>query len=338
MRNPNGYGTVAKLSGTRRNPFIVKKVTGWKDNGQPIYSIIGYTATREEGNILLAQYNNNPWDVDKAKITLDKLFDLWKEKKAPKLGKSNRSLLCSAFKHCKTLSKLPYRNIKAFHMQDTIDNCGKSYATQAAIKSLWGHLDRFALEIDIISKCYSDLLSSDPVPETSKIPFTDEEVQCLWDHQNEPWVDSILVFLYSGWRISELLEIKPSDVDLTLGIMKGGTKTKAGKDRIVPIHSKIRPLIEKRISENSPYLFSYNGNRCTNSTYYNIWNEIMKRLNMRHTPHECRHTFRTRLDAAGANHRCMDLLMGHVSKSTGDRVYNHKTIEDLKNAIELITN
>ena len=47
MRNPNGYGTVAKLSGARRRPFIVKKVSGWKDNGQPIYSIIGYTETRE---------------------------------------------------------------------------------------------------------------------------------------------------------------------------------------------------------------------------------------------------------------------------------------------------
>lgn len=338
MRNPNGYGTVAKLSGARRRPFIVKKVSGWKDNGQPIYSIIGYTETREEGNILLAQYNNDPWDVDKAKITLEGLFDLWKKKRAPKLGKSNQAVLSSAFKHCKKLFKLPYRNIKAFQMQDIIDNCGKSYATQASIKSLWGHLDRFALEMDIISKCYSDLLSSDPIPETSKIPFTDKEVKCLWDHQGEPWIDSILVFLYSGWRISELLNMKTVDVDLKEGSMTGGTKTKAGKDRIVPIHSKIMPFIEKRVAEGNEYLFSYNRKRCIKQTYYNIWNEIMDRLNMQHTPHECRHTFRTRLDAAGANHRCMDLLMGHVSKDTGDRVYNHKTIEDLKNAIELITN
>ena len=42
MRNPNGYGTVARLSGNRRRPFIVKKVADWKENGQPIYCIIGY--------------------------------------------------------------------------------------------------------------------------------------------------------------------------------------------------------------------------------------------------------------------------------------------------------
>ena len=59
MRLPNGYGTVAKLSGNRRRPYIVKETVGWK-NRQPVYNIIGYTATREEGLQLLAQYNNDP--------------------------------------------------------------------------------------------------------------------------------------------------------------------------------------------------------------------------------------------------------------------------------------
>ena len=103
MRNPNGYGTVAKLSGNRRRPFIVKKVIGWNNKGHPIYDIVGYTETREAGNLLLAEYNRDPWDVDRAKITMKELFELWKEKKAPKLGESNRSSLCSAFKHCSAL-------------------------------------------------------------------------------------------------------------------------------------------------------------------------------------------------------------------------------------------
>ena len=56
MRNPNGYGTVAKLSGQRRRPYIVKKTIGWNDKGHPIYDIIGYAETREAGNIMLAEY------------------------------------------------------------------------------------------------------------------------------------------------------------------------------------------------------------------------------------------------------------------------------------------
>lgn len=64
----------------------------------------------------------------------------------------------------------------------------------------------------------------------------------------------------------------------------------------------------------------------------------MQLFNMDHTPHECRHTFRSRLDTAGANSVCIDRIMGHASKGTGERIYTHKTIQELKNAIELITN
>lgn len=336
MRAPNGFGTVARLSGNRRRPFIIKKVTGWNDKGHPIYEIIGYAATREEGLIILSEYNRDPWDVDRAKITLQQLFDLWKEKKAPKLGASNRASMTSAYKYCAPLGNKPYKQIRSYQMQETIDTCGKSYSTQAAIKNLWGHLDRFALEMDIINRCFSDLLTSDPVPPTQKQPFTDDEVNTVWKHQNEPWVDSVLVFLYSGWRISELLSMKKSDVDLQVGTMKGGTKTKAGKDRVVPIHSKIRPLVERRMNELGSYLFSYNGKQCSQSQYRLFWADFMKAWGMDHTPHECRHTFRTRLDRAGANQKCCDLLMGHVSKDTGNRVYNHKTLDELKAAVELV--
>ena len=179
MRLPNGYGTVARLSGKRRRPYIVKKTIGWNEKGHPIIEIVGYTATREAGLELLAQYNRDPWDVDRAKVTLQELFDLWKEKKAPKLGKSNRASLCSAFKHCSALVNKPYKQIKAFQMQETIDGCGKGYSTQGAIKNLWGHLDRFALELDVVSRCYSELLTSVSIPPSPRDSFSDAMIEQL---------------------------------------------------------------------------------------------------------------------------------------------------------------
>ena len=330
MKLPNNYGSISKLSGKRRRPYIVRKS---KDGG---FIIIGYAESREEGLAMLAAYNANPWDVDKVKITLRELFDLWKEKKAPKLGDSNRSSLYSAFRHCSSLEDVPYRQIKAYQMQDCIDNCGKGYSTQAAIKNLWGHLDRFALELDVSSSRYADLLTSDPIPPTNRKPFTKEEISCLWEHQAEPWVDTVLIFIYSGWRISELLALRPEDIDLKAGTMKGGTKTNAGKDRIVPIHPKIRGFIEARLSDSPQRLISQNGKPISATTYRNLWADLMRQLQMEHTPHECRHTFETLLDAAGGNRRCIDLLMGHTSKDTGNRVYNHKTLEELKATVELI--
>lgn len=332
MKLPNKYGSISKLSGKRRRPYIVRKSSETGD-----YMIIGYAATREEGLAMLAAYNANPWDIDKAKITLQELFELWQEKKAPKLGSSNRSSLKSAYKHCSKLGGLPYKQIKAYQMQDIIDNCGKGYSTQGAIKNLWGHLDKFALELDISSSRYADLLTSEPIPETSRLPFTKEEIAKLWDHQGEAWVDTVLIFIYSGWRISELLALRQEDVDLAAGTMKGGTKTKAGKGRIVPIHPKIRGFIEKRLADGGSYLISQNGKPISTTAYRALWSEIMDKLKMNHTPHECRHTFETLLDAAGGNRRCIDLLMGHTSKDTGNRVYNHKTIDELRATVELIS-
>lgn len=332
MKLPNKYGSISKLSGKRRRPYIVRKPD---ESGKCV--IIGYTATREEGLALLAAYNANPWDIDKAKITLQELFDLWQEKKAPKLGKSNQNSLKSAFKYCAPLGGLPYRQIKTYQMQDIIDSCGRGYSTQGAIKNLWGHLDKFALELDISSSRYSDLLTSEPIPPTSRQPFTKEEIAKLWEHQGEAWVDTVLIFIYSGWRISELLALRPEDIDLEAGTMKGGTKTKAGKGRIVPIHPKIRGFIEARLADGGSCLISQNGKPISTTTYRALWAEIMGKLKMQHTPHECRHTFETLLDAAGGNRRCIDLLMGHTSKDTGNRVYNHKTIEELRATVELIS-
>ena len=54
MKNPNGYGSVVKLSGNRRKPYAVRKTAGWNEKGHPIYINIGYFSTREEGLIALA--------------------------------------------------------------------------------------------------------------------------------------------------------------------------------------------------------------------------------------------------------------------------------------------
>jgi integrase len=337
LKNPNGYGSVVKLSGNRRNPFAVRKTIGWTDKAHPIYKTVGYYATREEGMIVLAEYNRNPYDIDLAKVTMKELYDKWSTKYFPKISTASKNAHKSAFKKAEVLHDMAYKKIKSFHMQDIIDDCGLGYSTQWAIKNLFGQLDKFALELDVIMKPNSALITAEPIPETKKVPFTDEEVDKVWAIKDHEWVDSVLMFLYSGFRISELLGIKTENVDMEAGTIQGGTKTKAGKDRIVPIHSKIIDLVQKRFDEGNEYLLSLDGKKLTSAKYYEFWDLIMNELKLNHTPHECRHTFRSRLDSAGANKVCIDLMMGHKSKEVGERVYTHKTLIELKTAIELIS-
>jgi hypothetical protein len=55
-----------------------------------------------------------------------------------------------------------------------------------------GHLDRFAFEIDVIDKVYSQITTAPPIPETKKTPFTVEQIEQLWTIENESWVDTVI--------------------------------------------------------------------------------------------------------------------------------------------------
>lgn len=329
MRLPNGYGSVVKYKHLRHPYQVRSAVYGYDERGCPLFDIIGYADTREQGLAMLAEYNANPWNVKDQNITLEKLFEWWVKFKVPKLGEKNAVNLKSAFKYLEKLYKLPYKKIKAPQMQETIDSCGVGASTQKKIKSLWTHLDNAALELDIPVRGFAKLLRTDPEEAPEKSVFTEAEISRLWDHAEDPWVDSVLVLLYSGWRISELLSLKKENVDLDAMTMRGGAKTEAGKNRIVPIHHRIATIIIDRMEEDGDLLFDIKI-----SSYRDRWERIMDDLGMVHTPHECRHTFRTRLDAAGVSQKCCDLLMGHKSHDIGNRVYNHKTIDELRDAVE----
>lgn len=332
MRLPNRYGSVTKLKGNRRKPFMVREGTSGNQ------TVIGCTATKEEGLKLLADYNKKPWNIGEKPLHLKELYLLWLDKKGIKLGKASLHSLKSAWKHCERLSDEKYDNLKVYQMQECIDECGCGYATQGAIKNLFHHLDKFAMELEISVKNNATLLSvATATPEKKKI-FSEEERKTLWDHKYDDWVDSILFFLHTGFRISELLDIKKSQVDLEIRCITGGGKTEAGKNRIIPIHPDIMPLIIDRMTEDGEYLLSYRGKKCDQQWYRSKWKKMMERFSMNHTPHECRHTFRSLLDTAGANPVCIDRLMGHRSQGTGERVYTHKSLEELRANLELVTN
>jgi hypothetical protein len=337
VKHPNGYGSVVKLSGNRRRSFCARKTDGYDERGFPIYRVIGYYAKREEALMALAEYNRNPYDIDLSKITMQELYDRWSARDFPKMSASSASSHKAALKHCSPLLPMPYKSIKAYQMQEMIDGCGHGYSTQGAIKNLFGKLDLYAMELDIIAKKNSELIHAAPIPPTSKEPFTKAEIETVWGYRREPYADTILILLYSGFRINEILSVETANVNLDEKWMKGGLKTKAGRDRVVPIHRLIFDIVKKRAQEGNKYLISLNGKRVSQSQYYTFWNAFMAAHGMNHTPHECRHTFRSLLDSAGANKKCIDLMMGHTSKDVGERVYTHKTLQELAEALALVT-
>lgn len=78
------------------------------------------------------------------------------------------------------------------------------------------------------------------------------------------------------------------------------------------------------------------GNPYSESRFYIAWKKMMQKIDADKTPHEARHTFETLLDNAGGNRKCIDMLMGHKSMDIGNRVYNHKTLDQLRETINLL--
>lgn len=336
MKNPNGYGSVFKLGGNRRKPWCARVTVGWTDEGKQQYKNIGYYEERSEAMIALAQYNNDPYDLDSNKITFGEIYEKWSEEKFPKISDSNIRGYKTSFNKCAFLHKMKFKQIRKMHMQRVIDeNAHLSYQVRMKLKTLFSQLYRFAIENDIVEKDYSKFVDAgEMTTKIVRVPFSDDEIETLWNNLDKPYIDTILIMIYSGMRVGELLEIKTADVDLNKQIMIGGIKTKASIDRIIPIHNRILPLID---TSKEYLVVSPTGKKMSYNNYIQRqFTPIMKELGMNHLPHDCRHTTATKLDNADVNRKIVKMILGHASNDVTERVYTHKTSEQLLSAINKI--
>ena len=340
MRNPNGYGSVHKLSGKRRKPYAVQVTTGWDEEGRQIRKYLSYHTSKSEAMRALAKYNDNPYDLDNISVTFAEIYARWSELKFKNISASGVRGYQAAYKFCKPLHNMKFQDIRTNHMQGVIENSNRKHASLKKIKVLFNQLFEYAMKHDVVMKDYSTFVDVGKNKEVStRKPFTADEIQTLWDNSDFPYVDTILIMIYTGFRIGELLDIRLENIDLINRTITGGSKTEAGKNRLVPIHDKIFDFIKNRMEDNkSEYLIcnSKNGKMVYESYKRLCFYNIMKKLSMYHKPHDCRHTFATLLNNAEANSTSIKNLIGHSSFLTTEKIYSHKDVEELRKAIKLI--
>ena len=169
--------------------------------------------------------------------------------------------------------------------------------------------------------------------------------------------DFIVLLFETGLRISEMIGLKVSDIDLTarkvsvkhqLSADKTTTETKtmAGVREIpltdtacLSLKRVLRERSKKQVKpEYGEYLFiGKNGE----PVMANCWQEKFRRLKKKWmerepelatdvTPHVCRHTFCTRLVASGMSPKVVQYLMGHEDASVTMNVYTHTSYEQVE--------
>lgn len=148
----------------------------------------------------------------------------------------------------------------------------------------------------------------------------------------------VLDILYcTGMRLSELLNLKESDIDLIKRELK--VLGKGNKERIIPfdrnLEQSIREYLEVKhaaFGESTPYiLLTDKGQQMYPKFVYNLVKHFLSLVTTvdKRSPHVLRHTFATHLSNSGADLNAIKELLGHSSLAA-TQVYTHNNIEKLK--------
>ena len=355
MRNPNNYGTITNLGKGRRKPLAVRVHVGTKLTPEkreiPQYKYIGYFENTPEGKKaaiqLLAEYNQgHSVSALMKKPTFLELANEWLERHELALNTNNSNNVDSNISHYKSsLNKCTYifnKSIDTVSFKD-VQGIADSVVTMSKssvmkLKTLINGTFDLARKSKYIPENFICDVDFNYARKTDSIhePFSEEEIEQLWSMSQDKEVKVLLIMIYTGFRPTEFLRIENNNVHIEDRYIIGGGKTEAGTDRIVPIHEKIVPFVRYLMSDND-YLFNNQGKMWSYSRFVvAYWNPLMKRLNMKHLPHDTRHTCATLLDRYRANQNCIKDILGHAREGVTNRVYVDKILKDLLEAINLI--
>lgn len=343
MKLPNGYGTVFKLSGNRRNPYIARVTVGWTDDGKQIREVVGYYPTRQAALNALAEYNTAPYDISKAKMTF---ADVYNEvmKDSDSFSLSAIKTYKAGYKYFADIHEMPFKDIKFIHLQKCVDKNKNGYQSRRLMKKTAAKMYSWAIKYDLTDKDYSKMIELGDTNKTAteRQPFSSEEIQTLWKYADEYYIKVVLVLIYTGVRINELLNLLKENVYLDEQYFKViDSKTAAGV-REVPIADKILPFFKYFYGySETEYLMSTATNPAQRLNYDNwqrkIWREIMKNLDMKHTTHETRHTCISQMTIHNVNPTTIKFIVGHKSiMSLTEKIYTHIPMSEKIKAVNTI--
>ena len=369
-RLPNGFGQISEIKGRNlRKPFRAMVTVGKNENGRPICKPLkpeSFFETYNDAYTALVEYNKDPYDLSQS-MTVKELYDEWSEKYFARL-ESDSSIrgIKSSWNYCSAIYGMGVREVRARHVRGCVeegyvlDKGEKRYAsnnTKNRIKSTLNLMLDYAVEYEYVDRNYArdvkmaDSLSKESAGNSSKhMSFTEDEMFKLWENVNTRlYADVILIQCYSGWRPTELVELRLEDVDLKEWTMTGGIKSDAGTNRTVPIHEKIKGLVEMKYNEavelGSEYLINCLDRKSDgdmlNFSYKKYSNRFAAviddlSLNERHLPHDPRKHFVTMAKKYGVDEYAIKRLIGHAIDDLTEKVYTERDINWLREEIAKI--
>ena len=352
-RRPNNTGTVVKLSGKRRNPYCARVMSDERDiiTGKKKQVCIGTFATREEALNALSLYSlkrSSSITNEEARNLAPDLFDRIQEKtqkRVPtfyeiyqilddeefsKLSKSARNGYSSWIKRFENIHNRQINTITLADLQFIFDNDGAANGTQAHMKVLCCKVFEYAVIHQYIPRDF-DYTSYIRIAEfkqsTKHYPFTVDEVKKLQSVDTSE-AHILLIYIYTGLRAGELLHISRDNIHIDekcdddgterlISYIVTGSKTAAGKNRIVPIHNEIKQFVIDELLKPDK--------RLIDCTYASLNNTILATANgylkATHTMHDTRQTFASLCQLSKVDVYARKKILGHKLKDITFDIY-----------------
>ena len=330
-KRANNTGTIYKREGNLASPWIAKK--------NNVY--IGAYKTRTEAQKALERITDVQV-TDKYNMTFAQVYERWITEKGREVSDKMLKNYQLAYKQCESLHNMQMRKILRSDYQAAIialEAQGKSKSTCNKLRVLLGQLGRWAMDEGITLTNPAQELTTVAKQKSTRETFTDKQIQLI-RNSTLPAADIALILLSCGCRPGELFSVPL--VNCREDHFIGGSKTEAGKNRVIPIgpdgikaYQKIRA---KAIAEKKPLLIDgYSGKNKTAENYTKRdWKELMEQLGIEGmNPYNCRHTFITNAIRSGMDLPKLEAIVGHVDRET-TRIYTHLQADDLVAAVQTV--
>ena len=343
MRRANGTGSIVNLGPNRRRPYAVR-VSYLARPGLWKQRYLSYHRTSREAQDALEAYNRQEVKPRVAPVTLQEVYGQWSARKYTRVGSASVVSYRASWARLASLAERPMDRITVDDLQQIIDDDEANGMSKSSItndKILMKALYKFAMERDIVRKDCSAFVELPTVGEKrEKGAFDEQQIQKLKSlaESGFPWVDAVLMLCYTGFRITEFLTLTPAAYHAEGGYLQGGLKTKAGRDRIVPVHPQIKPYLDQWLSKGAGTIICRANGRPVPSKWFRekVFPAVVHELGADGaTPHWCRHTAASRMKVAGVDELAVKRILGHADKDVTEH-YTHTDIDFLSKEIRKV--
>ena len=342
----NGTGSVYQLP---NKTWTVVRTVGYKTdpNGKTrrvTRSKSGFKTKREAVNYFPKLFLD-PAEAKAARpktITFKKLYDTWQ----PTHRVEKKTMYCytSAIKYFEPVWLMSLDDITIDDLQDCVDDCPRGRRTRENMKALCNLLYKFAIPRHLTELNLAPYLIVSG-EHGSKHALPDDYVKIIRDNVGKvPYADYVLCQCYLGFRPSEFIALDAKLYNRKEKAFTGGSKTDAGKDRVVTVPPVIQPIINRLTNDkiSGPVFCKENGKPLNIKEYRakfyavldscgldNPTYEVNDTLVHTYTPHSCRRTFATMMKRVeGADKDKLELI-GHTSNEML-RYYQDVSFDDLR--------